>query len=838
MLNADRNWMADGLVVLTLVTVCFGLGLFKEVDVDLGFHLRTGEHVLTTGTIPQKDIFSYTSTHKEWPLHYWIPDVGLYWIYARWGMEGLILAKCAVITLIFLVMYVGMRRVGVAWFLALLLVLWVAIMARPRFSIRPLLGSQLFLSILVAWWMAARAGRGVSLRYLPLLFIVWANVHAGMVFGVILVITVAGIEILKRILGRIRDLDLRGFTPALLRSFVLWSAIGIAAAAFIVWVMNPLSLKGLLLPFQFYRSDFFMSVIEEYGPISLPRDSLFAILGVVAVAGFVLNRRRVDWTEIALLGVFGYLAATSVRIVIVFGIVMAPIIGRNFQAALGTRLDSLEARLSGWRSPVAAIAVCGLVLFGTYGFVKRDRAFREGFGFDERTFPEKAFQYIERHRPAGEIFNSDMWGGPMILRLYPGYRVFVDGRQEVYEEDFWRQVYFRILAGGEGWEETLSRYGVNVALLRHVGGDYGHRISSLMWDSPDWALVYWDDLVSIYVRAEERNRSMLADAYRVVDPDAFDMTALRATERLEAARTELDRKVDEDPDSWRGRLYLGQVLLDQGDPERARVQFREILNRGLMEDPSAARSGLGDAMFALGAPDSALVWYRRALRDRGDDGLLLLKEIAALGALDRVDDARSAIGRLKDGDDRIDGTKVLGQALLDAGHLASAAEFLESATRRDPRRSYLFYTLGMVYEGLDRTRDAEGAYRSALEWTSDFPEALNNLAWLLAMEGDRLTEAGALAQQALRLLPGDPGVLDTLGWIQYLMGDGAAAKTLEDAVSALGASPGPGTEVIFYHLGRARLAAGDRPGAAQAFRKALEINPDHSESRAALEAME
>ncbi len=829
--------MTDGVVVMTLVAVCFGLALYKEVDVDLGFHLRTGEHVLVTGTIPQKDIFSYTSAHKEWPLHYWIPDVVIYWIHLRWGMEGLILAKCAVVALIFLVLYAGMRRLGIGWFLAVVLVVWVAVMARPRFSIRPLLGSQLFLAILVAWWMSVRAGRGWPFRYLPVLFMLWANVHAGVVYGVILLATISGMEILKRILSRIPRVSLQGFDPAALRSLVLWSVAGVATSALVVWVMNPLSLEGLLLPFKFYRSELFMSVIQEYGPVSFPRDLLFGVLGLVAVIAFVLNRRRVDWTEVAIAGVFGFLAATSVRVVIVFGIVVAPLIGRNLQAALGDRWERIWERRPACVRAASALLVCVLLLGGACAFVKGDAAFRPGFGFDERTFPERAFRFIEREQPEGEIFNSDMWGGPMILRLYPRYKVFVDGRQEVYEEDFWRHVYFRILAGGQGWEETLDRYGVNLAMLRHVGGDYGHRISELLRDSPRWALVYWDDLVSIYAREDERNRSLLDRAYRVIDPDGFDVEAIRSAGQVDEAIGELEAKIEEDPDSWRGRLYLGQMWLAARDPEKAQQQFRWILDRDLMDGPASALSGLGDAFLEQDLADSALVYYRKALRYWKRDTLTRLKEISALGALGRTKDAEAVVAALPRGEEQANGWSVLGQALLEAGYGARAIEALEKAISKHPRDEHLHYALGVACEGLGRMERAEAAYREALVWRADFPEVLNNLAWLLASERDEcLPEAQSLAEQARRLLPGDPGVLDTVGWIQYLAGEiEAAVESLEKAGSCLGETREPGTEAIFYHLGVARDAAGDHCGALDAFRRALEINPDHAGSLSALE---
>lgn len=835
-MTSGRVWATDGVMVLTLAAVCFGFSVFKEADVDLGFHVRTGEHVLRTGTIPQKDIFSYTSSHQEWPLHYWMPDVVIYWIYGQWGMGGLILVKAGVVALIFLTLYGGMRRLGVAWPVALALVVWALVISRPRFSIRPLLGSQLCLSVLVVWWMAFRAGRGPSFRYVPVLLMLWANTHAGVVYGGILLATVSGMELSKRIVGGLFGLRLDGLRADRLRSFVLWSIVGLAAAILLVWVMNPKSVEGLLLPFRFHQSEFFMSVIEEYGPVSFPRDVLFGLLALAAVVGFVANRRGLDWTEVAVICVFGSLAMTSVRIIIVFAIVAAPIVGRNLQGALHGPLDRIGRGASPWRRAIAVAAASVVLLAGGYAYVRNDRSFRPGIGFDERMFPEKALDFIGGAMPDGEIFNSDIWGGPMILRLYPQYRVFIDGRQEVYGEEFWKQVYFRILAGGQGWEETLERYGVNLALLRYSGGRYRHRIGELLWASPRWTLVYWDDLTLLFAREVEGNRRLLDRAYRVVDPEAFDAESLRAEGALALGVQELGRRVREDPTSWRARLYLGEAFLADGEPERAREEFRVILDQSLMDAPGAALSGLGDAFYAEGLPDSALACYRAARRYAREDSFLRVREVRALGALGRVEVARREIEKVSRGEDRARARILLGQALIEHGWLADARAVLEEGARENPRNPHVHYALGLAYQGLGRMPEAEAAYREALVWNAHLAEALNDLAWLLVLEGERVGEAQALAERARAERPSDPQILDTLGWIQYLAGDyESSVSSLSQAVGNLGLPHDPALAEIFYHLGRARAASGDPEGAAYAFERALEIDPGHAESQSELE---
>ena len=83
---------------------------------------------------------------------------------------------------------------------------------------------------------------------------------------------------------------------------------------------------------------------------------------------------------------------------------------------------------------------------------------------------------------------------------------------------------------------------------------------------------------------------------------------------------------------------------------------------------------------------------------------------------------------------------------------------------------------------------------------------MNNLAWLYAEKEGRLAEAKRLAEKASEEDPNEPGYLDTLGWIQYKLGDYAAAgETLKTSLTA-----GPNEPIVHYHIGMVYLKLGDR----------------------------
>jgi Flp pilus assembly protein TadD len=131
---------------------------------------------------------------------------------------------------------------------------------------------------------------------------------------------------------------------------------------------------------------------------------------------------------------------------------------------------------------------------------------------------------------------------------------------------------------------------------------------------------------------------------------------------------------------------------------------------------------------------------------------------------------------------------------------------------------------------LEMSGDIEGAkdaYRRVLELVPDFPDAINNLAWLMANDGNpnNLTEALNLAQLAKEKQPTNPNFLDTLGWLQYKQGQYYnAALKFKQAIDK-----SPGKPVLHYHLALALVGQDQKEDAVHAVEQSLKLSKSFPE---------
>lgn len=154
------------------------------------------------------------------------------------------------------------------------------------------------------------------------------------------------------------------------------------------------------------------------------------------------------------------------------------------------------------------------------------------------------------------------------------------------------------------------------------------------------------------------------------------------------------------------------------------------------------------------------------------------------------------------------------QLLRDVKRWQDAYEVLEAGTRRWPEDTDLLYELSMVAEKLDRMDDMERLLRRVIALKPDSQHAYNALGYSLADRGLRLQEARELIRKALELAPGDPFITDSMGWVEFRLGNHAEAlRLLREAYTAR-----PDTEIA-AHLGEVLWVAGQREEAVRIWRE-------------------
>ena len=155
-----------------------------------------------------------------------------------------------------------------------------------------------------------------------------------------------------------------------------------------------------------------------------------------------------------------------------------------------------------------------------------------------------------------------------------------------------------------------------------------------------------------------------------------------------------------------------------------------------------------------------------------------------------------------------------------------AVETIEEGVTLYPENVDLLYQKAMVYERSGRHEDAWHAMKDLLAVDDEHAEALNFLAYALAVDNRDLDEAIVYAEKAVELKYA-PHILDTLGWVYYRQGRLIEAlKVIEEASRQLNDDA-----VIYEHLAEIHLALKNMEEARAAFDKALELQPDNVDLR-------
>jgi hypothetical protein len=214
---------------------------------------------------------------------------------------------------------------------------------------------------------------------------------------------------------------------------------------------------------------------------------------VLGAAG--ASPRRITWTEFLLVAGTGFMALTSGRNIALFAVAATPVLCVHLDALLTARgwklrpLKTVSPRIGLINATLIGLVGLGVLGYAAGLFIDPEKV-RET---QAMVLPVDAVEALNAARPDGKLFNSYNWGGYLSL-FAPAYPVFVDGRTDVYGDEFLTQDYYRTAVGAPGWQETLARYDIGVVLVEPQTG-----LAYALRDTPGWRVAYEDDLAVLFV---------------------------------------------------------------------------------------------------------------------------------------------------------------------------------------------------------------------------------------------------------------------------------------------------------------------------------------------------
>jgi hypothetical protein len=482
----------------SLLLATAALSLLQIRELDYFWHVKTGEIILATGRVPMVDAYTYTVPGARYVDVHWLFQVIVQLAYRIGGHAAVVIGVFA--TFLATVVFAGLagRRPDRPALAALCLALGLLaasdrIMPRPEIATILLLAVEAFL--LERWF--AKGGRSIWLL-IPL-HALWANLHGLYAVGLgVIGIALAG-ELIDAVIPRRRPLD----RPRVAK---LAAVLGLST---LVCVLNPNGLDLLLYPLQ---------QVQMIGPRSmrratgLPSGELFSLLQwrrvrPPALAGFLALAviAGAAWlaegpgrkARHAILGaIFVALGVASQRNTALL-LSVGPLIAiRGWGAYLDRHPVSLPLRRGAAVAVTAALLLlCADVWTGRFHLRITDSR-GPGLSLMDPLYPIGATDWIARHRPPGPLFHNPGDGAFLIWRLYPDYKVMVDGRLEVFGAKVLRDLRVR---GTADFRRLDARYRFGLALLAYGLYDYTELMRDLARD-PGWRLVYVDEVSALFAR--------------------------------------------------------------------------------------------------------------------------------------------------------------------------------------------------------------------------------------------------------------------------------------------------------------------------------------------------
>jgi hypothetical protein len=457
-------WFGIGVYALALIG-----GQVLLSDSDTYWQIAVGRWILDHHALPRVDIYSFTKAGEPWTSSSWLAQVLFAASYnlAGWIGPVVLAAGCIGSTFALLVHILG-RRIPAAYAVAVAMA--ALVLSMGHFLARP---HVLVLPIMLAWanglMSASERSQSPSPWLLPLIAL-WANLHGGFVFGLVLVGAFALDALWNAERAQQRSLVLR------------WAAFGIGAL--VACCATPYGWGSILAARKILDLGELLHLIYEWMPANFSKFGAFEMAILMLIAGALYGGVKLTPPRIALVLGLLHMALSHVRNLEIFALLLPIVVLAPVASQFALR-PAWPARTG---APMRVMAAF-LILLGGWTWLL---AANTPFALPESQSPAAAVDALRAHNPK-RVLNDLPFGGYLIWRQMP---VFIDGRAELYGEAF-EMAYYRAmqLKDVNQFLDILKRWDIDavlltphtpaVGLLDHIGG---------------WRRAYADENAVLHVR--------------------------------------------------------------------------------------------------------------------------------------------------------------------------------------------------------------------------------------------------------------------------------------------------------------------------------------------------
>ncbi|MDZ4711109.1 MAG: hypothetical protein SGI89_02145 [bacterium] len=556
-----------GLMIFFAVFVILFTTFKISGDDDVFWHLATGRYIVETHEVPSTDIFGYVTEGNQWMPFEWGWDVLTYGLYSMGGYTALSVFRTLVFLLMFYLFFLILRKFKASYTLIFLFLTLLTFGIMDRLTPRPHIISMLFfvllLYIIINYKYFNRSDHKI-LFFIPLMFLVWANMHMGIIAGLFLF----GIFVVSEIIiylkpNKFSTKEIPALTkPELVRLMIIFGA------SVLVMFINPNSFATYIYAYDHTK----MKMLETINEWRSPFDAMFGggfvttIYKLYLFGGILILYYAIKKKDLFSALVFISFAIYSVRAVrftvdylIIITIFLAVAVSFIITNSKSTGLKSFFTI-----SPIPKVIIEAALLFFILN-IPNDKLYLEylkyyrisGFGINSDFIPTQMFDFMKQNNipSIGQKPLNHFGSGGYLIWNFPESKNFIDSRNlndEIFNE------YNTIISKRAGFENKMKNYDFDYSLylapdLVRAPAEMEQTIVSYMSKRPDeWKLVFWDDKSFLFLKNLPKFKEVIDKyEYKYVSPYnlLYQKTVIEngASKDPVQFKKEIDRKLAEEP---------------------------------------------------------------------------------------------------------------------------------------------------------------------------------------------------------------------------------------------------------------------------------------------------